>query len=423
LKINLHLIVFNLQIEYSNNEIEALETALKYADEKTIPLLMEQIDLLKQKSAPVEVQGDLFGNTNQLKVFTTIEDIPELTKETVSEGLIKMRKANPDPQLTFLSFGGGQDSFAILYKLIKDNEFRKEYAPNDLVVVMSDTGNEFPYTYQAIEEAKVLCKANNIPFKFLTSDMGFHTRAWPNLTFNLEKNRSILSATMGVKACTGNLKINPCDKYLNNYLYKTYGGVDPQYKKRFDEGLRSTPIGINFKNYFEKFNCKVRVIIGFAKDEEMRVIKTLKMKHKLPKWKRDYVDFCFPLIEKKWNREAAQDIIKSYHKYLVPPSNCMLCFYQSDHEVVWLERNYPEMFKKWIDLEKNKLDKDVEQNQPKSNGVYGKVNLIEKLALAKAKYDKSWKDGALSNVPIGEWTDDQLYEYKLSHGHCVNSNF
>lgn len=48
--------------------------------------------------------------------------------------------------LTILSFGAGQDSTALLYKIILDKDFRNEYAPNDLVVIMADTKNEHDKT-------------------------------------------------------------------------------------------------------------------------------------------------------------------------------------------------------------------------------------------------------------------------------------
>jgi hypothetical protein len=45
----------------------------------------------------------------------------------------------------------------------------------------------------------------------------------------------------------------------------------------------------------------------------------------------------------------------------------------------------------------------------KNYGVYGTITLTEKLDQAKKKY--------------GHWSDEQLWDYKMSHGHCVKSSY
>ena len=61
-------------------------------------------------------------------------------------------------KLTVLSFGAGQDSTAILYKYIYDADFRVKYAPEDFLVIMSDTGDEHASTYKHVKEIRELCK-------------------------------------------------------------------------------------------------------------------------------------------------------------------------------------------------------------------------------------------------------------------------
>ena len=387
---------------------DVLNIQLKYAattEQKLI--IQEKIDKLNAPNIPVPEPAELIGNKTQLALFAEVENKPTLTKENIANHIRVLRENEPEPQLTMLSFGGGQDSFCILYKMIHDKAFRKRYAPNDFFVCMSDTGNEHPYTYKAVKEAQKLCDENNIHFMFLTSEMGYHSPAWLNLKMNLIKNSTILAA-WGGKSCTANLKINPVDKYMYAYMCKlynfpaTYGKKDWQY-------------------YNSTFKTKVRVIIGFAEDEEMRVINSLKYwdSGNLPKWKQKYVQYCFPLIEESITRQGAQDIIKKYHAYLVPPSNCMICFYQSDHEIVWLARNQPAEWSEWIAIEAAKLKKDIVKHGKAQNGVYGKITLEQKLAKAKEKRDPAY----LPDIKIGDYTEEQLMTYKMSHGHCVKSNF
>lgn len=345
-----------------------------------------------------------------LDLFAEVSKQPDLTAENVAEQIRSQRLSEPEPQLTLLSFGGGQDSWAILYKMITDSKFRKDYAPNDLVVVMSDTGNEHPYTYKANLEAKKLCEKNNIPFYFLKAGDKYHTAGWTDLKSNMRRNRTILAA-WGVKSCTASLKIAPIDKFMYEYMSNLYG-----YTYQWGK-----PIGKNWQMYESQMRSKARVIIGFAKNEETRVLNTLKMTRFLPKWKQKYVQFCYPLIEQGWDRAAAQKIIKENHPYLIPPSNCMICFFQSNEEIVWLERNYPDEFAEWVELENSKLTAEKWLSSKKNMGVYGNITLTQKLEQAKNSINESWLDGALAHKKIGEWTDDELWEYKLSHGHCVKS--
>jgi tRNA(Ile)-lysidine synthase TilS/MesJ len=94
--------------------------------------------------------------------------------------------------LTALSFGGGQDSTAILYRLIFDPKFREIYAPNHLVVAMADTGNEHPKTYLHVKYCEKLCKRHDIPFFLITPDI--HTDAWQSLLHQYRKNNTCGSA-------------------------------------------------------------------------------------------------------------------------------------------------------------------------------------------------------------------------------------
>ncbi len=84
-------------------------------------------------------------------------------------------------EVLVLSYGGGQDSTALLLRLIFDARFRKAYSYNRLLVLISDTGNEHDHTYRYIRDViEPVCAAEGIAFHFLTNDMGFHS-ALPDL--------------------------------------------------------------------------------------------------------------------------------------------------------------------------------------------------------------------------------------------------
>lgn len=59
-----------------------------------------------------------------------------------------MTMKNEKKHLTVLSYGGGQDSTALILKVIHDESFRAKYIPGDFIVVMADTGNEHKETIE-----------------------------------------------------------------------------------------------------------------------------------------------------------------------------------------------------------------------------------------------------------------------------------
>lgn len=295
-------------------------------------------------------------------------------------------------ELTLFSFGGGQDSWYILLRLIFDKAFRKKYAPNRLLVKMSDTGWEHPKTYMFTARAKKLCEEHEIEFQLITPDMGHHPRTWQTLTTSWEKNNAIGSVTFP-QTCTDNIKIQPIDNFVASFLKKEYG-------------LEATNKPSIFKEYYYKYG-KLTRIIGFTKDEEGRV----KNKDIQAKWKQQVMGFSYPLIELGLNRSDVQAGIRKFGYEVPPPSNCTICFYMSDIELIWLYRNLPDHFWYWVKLERNKKNKTRARGIPndKNHGPFGKKTIIEKLKAALIKY--------------ADWSNERIEEYKMSHGHCVKSKY
>ncbi|MGD9679269.1 MAG: hypothetical protein AB7V16_13085 [Vulcanibacillus sp.] len=160
-------------------------------------------------------------------------------------------------KLTVLSFGGGQDSTTILLKLIFDKEFRRKYAPNNLLVLFADTGNEHPFTYDYIERViEPLCKLHNIEFVKITNDMGYHGKTWKTLTYQWRLNTPTIGSMAYPKSCTHNLKLNPQYNYLGDRLSKTFK-IPKGNKKEYE--------------HYVKQNGRIRFLIGIAKNEEKRV--------------------------------------------------------------------------------------------------------------------------------------------------------
>ena len=304
--------------------------------------------------------------------------------------------------LTVLWFGGGQDSTALLY-MYKNNykDFVHKYVGDGchFIVVFSDTGNEYPQTYNHIQSIKVFCELYDIEFYHLKPHMGYHPKTWKSLGYQMRRNNTVFGVGFP-KSCTDNLKIKPCYNFLESYLKSRYGYSSKKRKQVFYE-------------YRKEFG-RLKSIIGFAKGEEGRCAEPSQLelfpetiKDKRPKYMRDCVKHIYPLIEMKMNRQDCQDYIDSNHLNIPIPSNCMMCPFQNEAEIVYLERFHKDNFDEWVRLEQNKLQKD--RDKPRNLGVKGKLSLSEYLVKAQSKY--------------GYWTDEQLRDYRNSHGHCVKSKY
>lgn len=309
-----------------------------------------------------------------------------------------------------LFFGGGQDSTDLLYRYFYDAAFRQRYVGDaHFLVIMSDTGNEYPGTYSHVRQIKAFCERNSIEFYLITTEMGYHGKTWPSLQGQMERNHNVMGVAFP-KSCTDNLKIKPCYRFLADWLTIRYG---------FPVG------GIKAFYLYKALFGKLTTWIGFAKGEESRVASKPRplnpalqvptdwlfavppVASHIPKWRQLCVTHIYPLIELGINRQGCQEHI-AWLGHTVPfPSNCMMCPFQREVEIIYLYRAYPQEWERWVEREKAKLAKFKDK---KINlGVMGKLTLEEYLENALVKF--------------GDWSMDRIKEYRFSHGHCVLSAY
>lgn len=299
------------------------------------------------------------------------------------------------PQLTVLSFGGGQDSTAILYMLATNSVFRKLYAPHDLIVIMSDTGNEHPETYMHIRSVQKFCDDHGIIFILITSDLGFHNKNWQSLQGYFKKYNSVMSRAFK-KSCTDNLKIQPIYKFLNAWISMTY---DLPIRGGVYHGKRA------LVEFAQKYG-KIRVLLGIAKGEESRISQD---GEEVNRWMEIALEKAYPLMWLGWDREACQDFIRKIGQIVPPPSNCMFCPFMALQELLWMARKYPESFEEWCGYERRKLRKFKHLGDNNVCVLHKTKTLRQILADAERKY--------------GHLTLAELEEYRFSHGHCVRSKY
>lgn len=313
-------------------------------------------------------------------------------------------------ELTVLSYGGGQDSSAILEMLIDDKGFRNEYAPNRLLVVMSDTGDEFDETYAHVERTKQKCLDNGIEFVFITSDMGFHSESWLNLR-HFYRTHTAIGSKAYPKTCSDRLKIQPIYRFLEDWLSKNYGTTCNK-KKGFYE--------------FAATHGKINMMVGISKGEEKRASKSSDNPNK---WYRENVTNIYPLLDKGMDRQACQDYLHSKDMYVIP-SNCKACPFLSLEELEYLRRFHPESLDEWVGLEAAKLKKHKAKNAVLVTDAEGEP-VLGKNGLPKTK-NKNYGVFGVKPLTIkmeeakkafSDWSDDRVREYRYSHGHCVSTAY
>lgn len=292
-------------------------------------------------------------------------------------------------RLTMLSFGGGQDSTAILYKLLYDKDFRVKYAPGNLIVVMADTKNEHVETNLHVKEIEKLCKKHMVPFYFISPEE-YASGQWKGGYVSFLEVGNRIGSKCFPKTCTDKLKIQPIYKFLEDYVHAFYRTEMHGRKRAIKEFVRG--------------NGKIDVLLGIAAGEEKRA----STNEESPSvWMRECINKVYPLLDLCWDRKACQDYISKAGHVIPPPSNCILCPFMSYQELLYLARYNTQWYNKWVELEANKIkaNSHVENNM----GVWGKKLLPEALKIAENKF--------------GDMTYEELREYKMSHGHCVKSKY
>ncbi|WP_342632739.1 phosphoadenosine phosphosulfate reductase family protein [Marinobacter alkaliphilus] len=312
--------------------------------------------------------------------------------------------------LTVLSFGAGQDSSALLEMYLDDPKFRQQYAPNDFVVVMADTGDEFDQTYDHVRDVQRRCKAAGVEFVLISPEMGFHSESWRSLR-HFYRSKGTIGSKAFPKTCTDRLKIQPIYRWLEHWLSEKYG-VQCNRKA----GIRE----------FAARYGRIKMMIGIAKGEETRMADPAKNPNR---WYRESIEPVYPLVDMGMDRAACQKLLHAKGLYVIP-SNCKACPFLSEPELEYLRRFYPEALADWVELEAAKLKKHADKSavivtdkegNPKRDregrvkvenrnyGVFGVTPLPAKIRQAKETYES--------------WSDEDIIAYRYSHGHCVSTAY
>ena len=202
-----------------------------------------------------------------------------------------------------VSFSGGKDSTAMLLRLLEEKK------PVD-DIVFCDTGKEFPDLIKHIKKVEDYIKR---PITILRAEKTFDY-------YFLEQQR------------------DGSEKYKQ---IKGYGWSSA--KRRWCTTLLKTQI---FKKYVKQYDDDYRIYIGFAYDENKRIIRDNNKHHIFPlnEWKMteaDCLQYCYDRGF-DWN-----GLYKHFDRV-----SCYLCPLQSKKNWLTLEKNYPELFADAIRLDR-----------------------------------------------------------------------
>lgn len=298
------------------------------------------------------------------------------------------------PELTILSFGSGQDSAALLAMYRHDPEFRIKYAPNQFLVVFSDTGNEHPETYTYSEEVEEICRRDGIPFFWLKPEMGFHSPKWSSLDEQMDAHGTVFSKAFP-KSCTDKLKVQVIYRWLAAWIEERYDIQNPEKKYRGKASIVA----------FARTFGKIRILLGIAAGEEKRVAKA--QFH--AKWQEVCLERRYPLVDLGMDRQKCQDYLRDMGETVPWPSCCLKCPWANLQELLWLSIDFPDVYQDWVRQEKVKMDRNRDRGD-KNVGVWGNTKTLpEMLEIAKEKYK--------------DMTPEMLRDYRFSHGHCNASAY
>lgn len=200
-----------------------------------------------------------------------------------------------DP-VSFLSYGGGVQSTAMILKCLDGSLERPDY------IVFANTGSEMPYTYDVVQEVKQLVEAEGIPWV----EVEHHT---PLHEAYLESNGL---PVIGVRSCTSKWKIEPINRFMRSI------------------------VGMGRRRIL------AQVWIGISTDESKRATPST----------NQWVERRYPLLDLNMSRDDCSHFLKS-HGMEVKKSGCFLCPYQSAHQWSKLRREYPDLFAVALAMETN----------------------------------------------------------------------
>lgn len=210
--------------------------------------------------------------------------------------------------LTIVAYGGGTNSTAMLAKMTR-------LGWKIDLILFADTGGEKPETYEYVKMFSEWLVSNGMP-PIITVRKTMRNGLPETLEENCLKIRSLPSLAYGKKKCSQKFKIQPQDKFINNW--------SPARKEW-------------------KSGNKITKYIGYDAEEAHRA--------RIAEDKK-YI-YQYPLIEWVMGRDECKEEIRTVGLPLPGKSSCFFCPSMKINEILWLKEVHPELLERALRIEEN----------------------------------------------------------------------
>jgi hypothetical protein len=210
-------------------------------------------------------------------------------------------------RIVVAAYGGGTNSTAMLIECARRHE-RVD------LIMFADTGGERPHTYEYVHRFSDWLVANEMPPITWVRHNGMDE----SLEHNCLRIKSLPSLAYGYKKCSLKFKIQPQEKYCNNWA---------PAKDEWKAGR------------------KIVKLIGFDADEAHRAEKGEVIEDK---YQRRY-----PLIEWDMGRDECISVIDEAGLCQPGKSSCFFCPATKPHEIRQLLAVYPDLAERALVIENN----------------------------------------------------------------------
>ncbi|MFV2057336.1 MAG: phosphoadenosine phosphosulfate reductase [Thiohalomonadales bacterium] len=210
--------------------------------------------------------------------------------------------------MNIVCYGGGINSTAMIVEMVNRG------ISIDLIL-FADTGGEKPHTYKFIKTFNKWLKSNGCleVTRVQTQDIN---GSYISLEYRCLITDSLPSKAYGFSSCSDKYKIRPQNKYINNWS---------PAKEEWKAGR------------------KINKYIGFDAGES----------HRNKKYSDDKYNFVAPLIAWDYDREYCIRIIADEGLPSPGKSSCFYCPHNKKHEILEIQREYPELMRRALKMESN----------------------------------------------------------------------
>lgn len=211
-------------------------------------------------------------------------------------------------EIVIASYGAGTNSTAELIECVRRGE------KIDLIL-FADTGGERPETYKYVKRFSNWLINNGMPMIITVKKVDYKGDIL-TLEQNCLQQKMLPSIAYGFKSCSQKYKIQPQDKFVNNWQ----------------------PAIDAWRN-----GVKVTKLIGYDAGEQRRA-----------KYYEDKkYTFRYPLIEWDVDRDGCEQIIKSAGLSLPGKSSCFFCPSSKKKEILKMNKDHPDLLERAFILERN----------------------------------------------------------------------